>query len=122
MVRESHGKNVMQHIILATRTRSMYTHLEGISKKSKFLKDTDLDQSLYVFRVMTPFELSKSTPNYVYFTLLSKMFPYKIAGTGALTTFSLSKNQPNIYSSCTPKKVTMTPIDVSKIIFPLTYL
>ena len=34
--------------------------------------------STYV-KVMTPFGLSKSTLNYVYFTLL----PYKIAGTGA---------------------------------------
>ena len=32
---------------------------------------------------MTPFGLSKSTQNYVYFTLLPKLIPYNVAGTGA---------------------------------------
>ena len=36
-------------------------------------------------RVMNSFGLSKSTLNCAFITVLPKLFPYKIAGTGALT-------------------------------------
>ena len=64
--------------------------------------------------VLTPFGLIKRTMNYVCLTLLPKLLPYKIAGTEALTPISMNKNQQNI-NSC----ALMTPIDMSKIIFPL---
>ena len=56
-------------------------------------------------RVMTPYDLRKSTLNYVYFTLLPQFLPYKIAGTGALTPISMIQNQPNIYSLVFPSRI-----------------
>ena len=52
-------------------------------------------------RVMTPFDLSKSTLNYVYFKLLHQLFPYKIAGTcdwhrsAWAKTYQKGSNDPN---------------------------
>ena len=57
--------------------------------------------------MMTPFNLSKNTLNYVNFMLLYQLLPCKIAGTGALTSLRMSKNQPLIYMFVYTQKADM---------------
>ena len=56
-------------------------------------------------RVMTPLGSRKSTLEYLYFTI------------GLLAPISMSKKPTNYIFLCSPKSVSMTPINMSQIIF-----